>query len=1006
MKSRGIFGGIIAIVIVASSLFVAPTARATPLAPDWNNGDVTVKKSERAYSKDKCVNERRRIKTYVAAYYKQEDYQSKEWCIYHYKGFDITFYKRWSSNVALDASDVFVLYPREESGMAISFDGGDMLPVFDVSYFLSYHLAFTRGMDRVWYTGSCEWRGCELRMYDFSEENFTKSLTNDYFTYSWKENKLRYDGGQVVMGEGYSISENGEWASFIIWNVGLIRMHVPTLTIKLVQVNYSYSPPTYISTQAPSIAIDNNGQNILISGPAIENAVVTYTTGCESDTQLEPYDNSRIIKRPICQYRPIIHDLLMSIPLSGSGALNISNLMISGLGDHAWVWDVTTASWYDLFPANSQESSLMDYLALGDSFSSGEGDIDATGSIHYLSGTNVLGNYKDGIPRELCHISDRSYPFLLAKDMQIGRGNNMQSIACSAAVRNDVYSLNSDQYLGQPVPRFDFNHNAYSLPRLQGLNNVAELQDQAMANFVPGRVRQIELLKKYKPKVATIGISGNDVGFGPVLMECTTKIGGDCRYATEDGRAELGAIIRSNYQKQVDLYKALKAASPGTDLYAVGYPQFISDSNVFCWSTAGSLSAAERHMMTEAVTYLNETVKRAASTAGIKYVNIENSLNQYSGDMCEGSGMVTSPAGKVFASSITGMLRDYEDSSTTTAEAPIQDYILSSARKAYRASNEGFYMSPITAITLYMQETFHPNAIGHLMEYSYIHTHQKGNSLLDAVCDGAVIVCPSSETRGEPDVSSYFGGNIDYAERKNMIDTGTSAYTGDLSIVHRGTKLDAVFSGTRFGDGSEVVFHIYSQPRLIGGTVYSGNQLRTSLHIPDDMPVGFHDIVASGMDSFGKDIRYIQTIFVTGLEGDIDGDGVPDKVDSCAFLAPSGVDLDKDGIDDSCDAAIIPEGDITLGSTMRAYSLEGETNKVEGYGSASSASSYDYRMNQGSVLSSMAQGLKKEPGGIDNTYGYISAYDNAAIILTILLICSSIAYAKVRVRSNKNISSD
>lgn len=99
----------------------------------------------------------------------------------------------------------------------------------------------------------------------------------------------------------------------------------------------------------------------------------------------------------------------------------------------------TTFSIEDLFWRGQ-----LDYLAMGDSYSSGEGDTAAMGS-HYRRGTNVPGGVLH--PREMCHVSDRSYPFLLQKWLM--PGGTMQSVACSGAVAAQDYTGSEWGYKGQ-----------------------------------------------------------------------------------------------------------------------------------------------------------------------------------------------------------------------------------------------------------------------------------------------------------------------------------------------------------------------------------------------------------------------------------------------------------------------------------------------------------------------------------------------------------------------------
>src|SRR5690606_32712651 len=98
----------------------------------------------------------------------------------------------------------------------------------------------------------------------------------------------------------------------------------------------------------------------------------------------------------------------------------------------------------------------LDYLALGDSYSSGEGDTERdkrTGQKYYRSWTDVEEDAAWGQPREKCHISTRSYPYILAQGMALGDPVNgpstrWHSVACSGARIRDVSDGNPEAYLG------------------------------------------------------------------------------------------------------------------------------------------------------------------------------------------------------------------------------------------------------------------------------------------------------------------------------------------------------------------------------------------------------------------------------------------------------------------------------------------------------------------------------------------------------------------------------
>lgn len=568
------------------------------------------------------------------------------------------------------------------------------------------------------------------------------------------------------------------------------------------------------------------------------------------------------------------------------------------------------------------------------------------------------------MPRELCHISDRSYPFLLANDMGIKRGPEMQSIACSGALRDDVYAywmadgVDTGNYLGQNVPMFDnFTlgnglklDSIVSEPRLSNLNNRAELQQQARDSFTPGRVQQIELLKKYRPKVATIGISGNDMGFGDVLMACLVDIPGvECHYSTKEGKSELGRAIKANYGKQLKLYQTLKEASPVTDLYAVGYPQFVSDNSMYCWAQTG-LSRAEQDMIRHSVIFANETIKQAALSAGIKYLNIENALE--GGQVCQGGEYITTPLPKIVANFTTVKLQ-VEDASTMDSRSPLHDYIYQSAGQHYRKSAEAMANNPLTTIKVYLQETFHPNAIGHEQIYRYVKNLMNGTSLIDAQCDGYLIQCTTANGLGAaPELPTYFG--VDTTDQRSVViknfvgitdvDSGKVKILDSNQTIQQGSRVKIGISDSENIPGDKVSIYIRSQKRLLGNAIVGENgSIAAEVIIPEDIPVGNHTLIVEPESNKGA--LYVQSVFVIGPEGDLDGDGVLDQQDTCQLIVPSGEDADGDGIDNACDLQLTSSSTVkfdTGNSNTRRISVDNSDNRGLSVGITGLGTSYEW----------------------------------------------------------------
>lgn len=927
-----------------------------------------------------------------------EDENPKTWCIYRYNGFDITFYKRKASSVLLDNVDQFNLMSREESGVAISFDGGELVPVQDISYTTKYRLVYSANSDKVLFNSSCEWTGCTVDLVDYKANVVrTKNLLSGFYSYTDAGNdwRLKYDDGENVLVEGMRVSENGEWASFVIRNIGLARMNLKTLKWEIVDAGNNYYVSGWYGGYDPTTGIANDGALVGYAASTNQPAVVEVAIGCGVEITSRLVDSQyRSNLSTSCKTRYIGEELYELVPYSSYGK-RTNNFYMSADASMLAVYVNAIGvegGWYELYPYNSQYLSTMTYLALGDSYSSGEGDIEANNNTYYLPGTNVLGSYKDGTPRELCHISSRSYPFLLAKDMGLSRGNSMQSVACSGALRQDVYSKESGAYLGQSTQISD----SVNLPRLQKISNATALQNDAIEKFIPGRVRQIELLKKYKPKVATIGVSGNDLGFGHILTGCVLNLTEECYYIAPEGRQELGSAIQANYDKQVELFTALKEASPGTDLYAVGYPQFITPTATgICFANMNSLSQDERNMISEAVTFTNQTIKNAASKAGIKYIHIEDALK--GGTMCEGSEAVTTPVRKFAYGAVTSMYK-FEDSTRYNSSSALQDKVLSLANSYYRESNESLTVltNPLTATIIAMQEAFHPNAKGHQLIYEYIHNNQSGISLQDVTCDERLIHCPSSTSATVPQKPQYFQGSDAQAEYKKFIavDLIGSGVAGMGVVVKQGAKLYIDLKDSKALANSPFRVVMRSEERLLAeGTSGGDGYVELEVNVPIDIPIGYHTVVVTALRESGSQISYIQPVFVVGMSSDdIDSDGIENKLDSCQFLQPSGTDLDDDGIDDTCDINVAKEeaSADAVGTRGLQLNAKGPTINLAGsLGQNANEQTIEYwdAMSGSSSLNfpSLVSGVSS-PTEQDNTNDKLPRYDYRPVALACLAV--------------------
>ncbi len=212
---------------------------------------------------------------------------------------------------------------------------------------------------------------------------------------------------------------------------------------------------------------------------------------------------------------------------------------------------------YILQRDNYQPTTQLDYLALGDSYSSGEGDIEKKAD--NTSSYTAITDGEDG-----CHISPRSDPFLL-RDMYNIPTAKMQSVACSGAQVVSDYNRPLTGYKGQG------NRLAH-----RSEEERKSEQSTALDRFIPGKVPQLEFAKKYKPKLITLTGGSNDVGFADILVYCastenafgTVPIPYTCDYAKEgsDLQVMLNNAIDTQYIYTKTLLDSLHRASPSRSL--------------------------------------------------------------------------------------------------------------------------------------------------------------------------------------------------------------------------------------------------------------------------------------------------------------------------------------------------------------------------------------------------------------------------------------------------------
>src|SRR5690606_4894978 len=129
--------------------------------------------------------------------------------------------------------------------------------------------------------------------------------------------------------------------------------------------------------------------------------------------------------------------------------------------------------------------------------------------------------------------------------------------------------------------------------------------------------------RNFNPKIITIGIGGNDAGFGSFLNACLQPL--TCEYARPGSpkATQLAVQIASNKQRLVRTYEAVKSSAPDAAVYVHGYPIFIRGTGGSCGLNVG-LSDEERQLAAGAIRYMNQVVRAAAKEAGVIYIDVED----------------------------------------------------------------------------------------------------------------------------------------------------------------------------------------------------------------------------------------------------------------------------------------------------------------------------------------------------------------------------------------------
>lgn len=398
-------------------------------------------------------------------------------------------------------------------------------------------------------------------------------------------------------GDSNYLQPDGEGGAELIDHVArkVIRFNTTTNTAEEFQPEVpqvsGYPTPTF-----SGYARDDQG-NRLVSWMYIQgdNAAYRLAKYDSSGNLTIVFSGGKVIGDATTSNLMIMSSQVMGVGITGG------NLYTSSCVNKtpSWCWDEATqnperyiqkialpgfgAPVYEKTGYEEYTDTRKQYVAMGDSFSSGEG------VEPFLPGTDISSNQ--------CHRSANAYPMLLDKDQSLDL-NLTAFVACSGATTDNVL------YGGQ--------------------------HDEPA---------QIDALSS-ETDVVTLTIGGNDLGFSSIIKGCADKNSTPagktqekyCEELREDAWLKLADPNFEDKLQLTLLEVRLSIASDGLVLVA-GYPALIPTNPVPCTWGPGSLAFTtiprpitmeERQDLYDLTIELNSVIENATLGLDVRYVGVVN----------------------------------------------------------------------------------------------------------------------------------------------------------------------------------------------------------------------------------------------------------------------------------------------------------------------------------------------------------------------------------------------
>ncbi len=389
---------------------------------------------------------------------------------------------------------------------------------------------------------------------------------------------------------------------------------------------------------------------------------------------------------------------------------------------------------------------------------------------------------------------------------------------------------------------------ADQIPKLR--RSISDIQ-QYLSSFTPGYLAQSEFVDTYRPEVISLSVGGNDIGFSDIIKRCVSPVTTEpsC-YSTFEDQVELYRAINNTFDSLVRTYKTVHR--PGKRVYIVGYPQ-IALPGGNCAANV-HLDAREIELSVNIIDHLNGVIAAAARKAGVYYVDVSQALAGHR--MCE----------------------------NVSREVAVNGFTI--------GSDEG-----IGSVRFIGSESYHPNAFGHtLLERS-----------LRATTDNLTSPMPPADPAAVPPQipETHLGSLLPRAGREILRTVPAGRITDDVLVIGQSHPLKITNTTALLKPATTYRVELHSTPlSLESATTSLDGRITSNLTIPAGTPAGFHTLHIFGPNMLGQSIDIYKTVYVAASAEDYDGNGRMNNDDACLVLPASGIDYDRDGVDDACDPLI------------------------------------------------------------------------------------------------------